>query len=204
MKITSIISAIIVSAFLLNVPGTFAHDGEPTPMNMFGGESYQGEPALAVTAALIRSGGGAEDFSFAEALVNMLGDSVVSAEIDKLNKQYGEDEVKTFIAGMDMAISYSLKRAAEAGVDLPEPADLEGIELARVLVEAGTASDGVFWSGYLFDKAVSHKIHNQVMADINQKAGYAADKITHKILNQAMYDVAQALGMKDVKLADLH
>ncbi len=42
------------------------------------------------------------------------------------------------------------------------------------------------------------------MADINQTAGYEADRTTHKILNQAMYDVAQALEMKDLKLADLH
>ena len=42
------------------------------------------------------------------------------------------------------------------------------------------------------------------MIDINANEGYQADKISHKILNQAMYDVAQALGMKEVKLADLH
>ena len=42
------------------------------------------------------------------------------------------------------------------------------------------------------------------MADINADAGFQADKITHKILNQAMYDVAQALGLNDVKLAELH
>jgi len=42
------------------------------------------------------------------------------------------------------------------------------------------------------------------MADINANVSYEADKITHKIFNQAMYDVAQALGMNDVKLAELH
>lgn len=173
-------------------------------MNMFGGPVYMGEPALEVTAALVKAGGGAEKFSFATALVAMLGEDTVNAEVVKLTKQYGEEEVNTFLSGMDAAIGFGLKRATEAGISLPEPADLSGTELAKTLVNAGTAPDSTFWSGYLFDKALSNKLHNQVMADINAKVSYEADKVTHKILNQAMYDVAQALGMKDVKLADLH
>ncbi|HTN32817.1 MAG TPA: hypothetical protein VL091_02305, partial [Marinobacter sp.] len=89
-------------------------------------------------------------------------------------------------------------------ITLPAPADLTGVDLAKTLVEAGTAPDGVFWSGYLFDKALSNNLHNLVMADINMHASYEDDKITHKILNQAMYDVAQALKMDGVKLASLH
>lgn len=177
---------------------------EQSAINMFGGPIYTGEPALAVTAALVKAGGGAENFSFATALVSMLGEETVNAEVAKLTKQYGEEEVNTFLGGMDMAIGFGLKRASEAGVVMPEPADLSGVELAKTLVEAGVAPDGAFWSGYLFDKALSNTLHNQVMMDINAKASYEDDKVTHKILNQAMYDVAQALQMKDVKLADLH
>ena len=177
---------------------------EQSAINMFGGPVYTGEPALAVTAALVKAGGGAEDFSFANALVAMLGDETVDAEVAKLTKQYGKDEVNTFLSGIDMAIEFALKRAGEAGITMPEPADLSGIALAKALVEAGVAPDGTFWSGYMFDKAISNKLHNQVMNDINTKASYEEDKVTHKILNQAMYDVAQALQMNDVKLADLH
>lgn len=177
---------------------------EQAAMNMFGGPVYDGDPALEVTAALVKAGGGAENFSFATALVAMLGEDKVNAEVAKLTKQYGKADVDTFLSGMDMAVGFGLKRATEAGVTLPEPADLSGAELAKTLVNAGTAPDGTFWSGYLFDKALSNKIHNQVMADINAKASVADDKTTHKILNQAMYDVAQALGMKEVKLAALH
>ncbi len=71
-------------------------------------------------------------------------------------------------------------------------------------MKAGTAPDGTWWAGYLFDKALSHGIHNAVMTDINKNVGPDADELTHRILNQAMYDVAQALGFKDVKLASLH
>src|SRR5699024_9411312 len=144
-------------------------------------------------------------FSFAQALVSMLGRETVNAEVAKLQKQYGQEKVKGFINGMDYAIKDGLKRATEAGITLPQaPADLKGKKLAKALVEAGTAPDGTFWAGHLFDVAISHELHNQVMTDINNNVSAEADVTTHQVLNQAMYDVAQALGMTDVKLATLH
>lgn len=210
------LSVLLTAALVVSVPACVAsisadenhHPGktshQESAMNMFGGASYQGEPALAVTAALVKAGGGSEHFSFAQALVTMLGQDTVQAEVAKLTDQYGAAEVKTFLGGMDLAVALSLKHATQAGVVLPPAAELTGIELAKTLVSAGTTPDGTFWSGHLFDKAVSNEIHHQVMVDINQTAGYEADLITHKILNQAMYDVAQALGMTTVKLASLH
>jgi len=173
--------------------------------NWFGGPVYTGEPALAATAALIKAGGGAESFSFATALVSMLGQETVDAEVAKLTKQYGAEEVKGFIDGMTFAVKAAIKRVTAAGITLPDaPADLQGPALAKALVQAGTTPDGTFWAGYMFDKALSHKIHVLVMTDVDGAAGHKADEGTHKILNQAMFDVAQALGMKDVKLASLH
>jgi len=173
--------------------------------NWFGGEVHSGAPALEVTAALVKAGGGANNFNFATALVSMLGEKTVNAEVEKLNKQYGKENVETFITGMTFAVNSALKNATEAGVKLPAaPASLKGVELAKTLVVAGTAPDGTWWSGYLFDKALSNPIHILVMQDIDAKFGHTADMMTHKILNQAMYDIAQALGHKDVKLASLH
>jgi hypothetical protein len=174
-------------------------------MNWFGGETYNGAPALNVTAALVKAGGGASDFSFSKALVSMLGEKTVNAEVAKLTKQYGKKDVDDFINGMTFAVKDGLKRATEAGVKLPAaPADLKGAKLAETLVNAGTTSDGTWWSGFLFDKALSHDIHVGVMQDIDAKYGHGADENTHKLLNQAMYDVAQALKVKGVKLASLH
>ncbi len=173
-------------------------------MNWFGGPVYTGEPALDVTAALVKAGGGAENFSFAAALVSMLGQEAVNNEVAALNAKYGEAAVQNFIDGMDYAVKDALKRATEAGIALPEPAALEGIPLAKALIEAGTVEDGTFWSGYLFDKALSHDLHNQVMGDIEAEHGAEMDLNVHKILNQAMYDTAQALGMGNVKLASLN
>ncbi len=173
--------------------------------NWFGGPIYDGKPALEATAALVKAGGGAESFSFAKALVSMLGEKTVNAEVAKLTKQYGKTNVDNFLDGMTFAVTDGLKLATEKGVKLPDaPADLHGAALAKALVQAGTAPDGAFWSGYLFDKALSHPIHVAVMADIDAKSGHGADENTHKILNQAMYDVAQALGEKSVKLSPLH
>lgn len=173
-------------------------------MNWFGGPVYKGEPALDVTAALVKAGGGAEHFSFEKALVSMLGEDTTKAEVAALTQKYGAENVQSFVQGMDFAVTTALKRATEAGIKLPEPAKLEGQALAKALIQAGTAPDGTFWSGYLFDKALSHDLHNQVMGDIESQRGATADLNVHKVLNQAMYDAAQALGLKDVKLASLH
>ncbi|HET6633262.1 MAG TPA: hypothetical protein VFG73_11230 [Rhodanobacteraceae bacterium] len=174
-------------------------------MNWFGGHTYNGAPALEVTAALVKAGGGAEHFTCAKSLVSMLGQKTVAAELAKLNSQYGKAKVDAFLDGMTFAVKDGLRRATKAGVTLPPaPPGLHGAKLAKTLVRAGTAPDGRFWAGYLFDHALSHDIHVQVMQDIDARFGHAADQNTHKILNQAMYDVAQALKMNSVKLASLH
>lgn len=66
------------------------------------------------------------------------------------------------------------------------------------------APDSTFYACYLFDHALSHKLHVQVMMDVNNKLPPGSNLVAHKILNQAMYDVAHALGKDNVKLASLH
>jgi hypothetical protein len=174
-------------------------------MNWFGGPIYHGKPDLKATAALVKAGGGAKNFKFSTALVSMLGKDTVNKEVDKLNNQYGKQKVDGFINGMTFAVNDALKRATQQGIKLPNPpADLKGKKLATQLVKDGTAPDGTFWAGYMFDHTLSHSLHNTVMADIDAGPGQAADADTHRILNQACYDIAQALGNKKVKLASFH
>jgi hypothetical protein len=198
--------AVVASlSLLLGSGAALAAGGSGDTMNWFGGPVYSGAPALPVTAALVKAGGGAAHFKFSTALVSMLGQKTVNAEVAKLEKQYGKKAVTSFINGMTFDVDDALKRATEKGIKLPTaPADLAGVKLAKTLVSAGTVPDGTFWAGYLFDKALSHDLHVQVMADVDTKYNHEVDENTHKILNQAMYDVAQALGAKDVKLATLH
>lgn len=176
-------------------------------INMFGGPAYLGAPNLALTAAFIRAGGGVQHFSTAEALTSMLGQQTVKAEVAKLTKQYGQESVKNWLQGTAGVVALALKHASQKGIALPQaPANLKGHALAVALVKAGTAPNGTFWAGRLYDTLVSHAIHNAVMKDVNQtpKLGITYDRNVHKITNQAFYDVAHALGMEQVKLADLH
>lgn len=173
-------------------------------MNRYGGPVYNGKPALAVTVALVKAGGGPNDFSLVTALNHMLGKKTVKAEITKLTKQYGAKRIHMWVTVMDFYVNDTLKIVKAKGIKLPPPAKLSGTELATALVKAGTDSEGTFWAGYLFDHAVSHPIHNQLMNDADAKYGAKWDANAHAVTNQAFYDVAQALGHKNVKLAPYH
>ncbi len=211
MRIQRIAAALAVAAGLIAGSAAFADDSTSSgsmgtaQMGRFGGPVYSGAPALAVTSSLVAAGGGADKYSTAAALTSMLGADTVKAEVGKLTKQYGAAEVNTWLATFDFAVKDALKIATAAGVTLPAPT-LSGKALAETLVKAGTAPDGTFQIEYLLDKAVSHKIHVQVMDDIDADPalGKKADYDYHRISNQAFYDVAQALGMTSVKLATVH
>ncbi len=172
-------------------------------MSRYGGPVYTGTPALTVTASLVQAGGGPSNFSIATALTSMVGSDTVNAEVAKLTKQYGKDKVDSWITVFNFAVGDALTIATKAGVTLPQ-GNLSGKDLAATLVKAGLAKDGTFYTEFMLDKAVSHKIHEQVMDDIDAKYGAAADGDYHAISNQAMFDLAQALGYKKVKLADYH
>lgn len=172
--------------------------------NRFGGPVYKGKPALAVTVALVEAGGGPSHFSLVTALDHMLGKKTVKAEVAKLTKQYGAKRVMAWVTVMNFYVDDTLKIVKAKGIKLPPPAKLSGVELAKTLVNAGTDSQGTFWAGYMFDHAVSHGIHKQLMDDADAKYSAKWDANAHAITNQAFYDVAQALGDKNVKLAPYH
>lgn len=191
------------SAFA-GTPAADYDSGMSAQANRYGGPVYNGTPALPVTVALVMAGGGPANFSLVTALNHMLGSATVNAEVAKLTKQYGKRRVGEWVSGIDFAVDDTLKIAQQKHIQLPAPAQLSGVDLAKALVSAGTAADGTFWAGYLFDHALSHGIHMQVMDDTDAKYGATYDANYHLITNQAFYDVAQALGDKNVKLASFH
>jgi len=201
-------AALTVSAGSIAMAGTTGNGS--TSMGMqgrFGGPVYSGAPALNVTSALVAAGGGAAHYSTATALVAMVGKKTVTAEVTKLQKQYGKDAVTRWLAVFDYAVTDSLKHATAAGVKLPAPDPmLTGAKLASTLVTAGTAPDKTFQIEFMLDKAVSHAIHVTVMNDIDADSSFGkhADLMYHTISNQAFYDLAQSLGATSVKLAPLH
>jgi len=205
MKTTFVAIAMAVTTVFSGVSAMAQTDKkmDKMEMNRFGGPIYSGDPALAVTASLVEAGGGPEQFSIAKALTSMGGEALVNAEVAKLTKQYGEEKVKQWIAVFDFAVADTLRVATEAGVKLPK-ANLNGKKLASTLVMAGQDSKGVFYTCYMLDKAISHKLHVMAMDSIDKKFGAEANANYHMITNQAMVDFGKALGIKNVKLASFH
>jgi hypothetical protein len=202
-KAEEFIASAMISCLIL-AGSVLAEENELIRTAWFGGPVYDGKPDLKIAAALVKAGGGAGHFSFKQALVSMLGEKIAKAELAKLTKQYGAEQINEWINGMDFTVADSLKRAADADIKLPTaPADLKGEKLARALISAGTAPKGMYWAGWMFDHILSHDIHNQVMIDIDSKYDHAFNKRIHGILNQAMYDIAHTLGEKHIKLSPL-
>ena len=206
MKLTRFVTGLSVAAALLAAGAAQAQDamsGMDMDKSRYGGPVYSGTPALAVTASLVKAGGGPASYSTAQALTSMVGPKLVKAEVGKLTKQYGKAGVGSWLTVFDFAVKDALKIATGAGVRLPA-GPLSGHKLASTLVGAGADKDGTFYTEFLLDKAVTHKIHMQVMEDIDSKFGEPADRNYHRVTNQAMVDVAHALGAKSVKVAPLH
>jgi len=204
MKLNLTLSTLAFSLLLTVVAqADSAMSGMDMEKSRYGGPVYSGAPALAVTASLVKAGGGPAHYSTAKALTSMVGPKLVKAEVGKLTQQYGKASVESWLTVFDFAVKDALTIATAAGVKLPD-ATLSGHQLAETLVTAGSDTDGTFYTEFLLDKAVTHKIHMQVMEDIDSKFGEPADRNYHRLTNQAMTDVAHALGAKSVKLADLH
>lgn len=154
---------------------------------------YTGAPALAVTLSMVEAGGGPSDFSTATLLKTLTG-SLFDAEVGKLTKQYGKDQVAQFLKTFDFVVVDSLKIVQEKNVQLPSepnPNPKDGKALATALWNAGQSGEG-FNVEVMLDRAVSHPIHVQVMKDIDAKYGLAADAQYHAILTTAMKDLAAA------------
>lgn len=154
---------------------------------------YMGAPALPVTLSMIEAGGGPNDFSTATLLQALTG-KLFNAEVGKLSDQYGKGEVGQFLKTFDFVVADSLRIVTAKHIALPSqpnPDPHDGPALAGALWAAGQTGDG-FNVEVMLDRAVSHPIHLQVMADIDNTYGLAADAQYHAILTTAMKDLAAA------------
>jgi hypothetical protein len=142
---------------------------------------------------MIEAGGGPKDFSTVTLLTTLTGPQF-SAEVAKLNNQYGKDQVAQFLKTFDFVVNDSLRIVTEKNIALPStpsPNPKDGAALAKALWGAGQSGEG-FNVEVMLDRAVSHPIHLQVMKDIDAKYGLAADAQYHAILTTAMNDLAGA------------
>jgi hypothetical protein len=183
----SLILAIIAAAMLMpNIVN------EPT---RFSGSCcvYNGQPALPVTLSMIEAGGGPSNFSTVTLLKTLTGPQF-DAEVAKLSNQYGKDQVAQFLKTFDFVVGDSLRIVKQKNVALPnqpDPDPKDGAALAKALWGAGQTGNG-YNVEVMLDRAVSHPIHIQVMTDIDNKYGLAADAQYHAILTTAMKDLAGA------------
>jgi hypothetical protein len=166
------------------------------------GMPYTGAPDLQATVSLVVAGGPIGHFSLVKALTALAGAATANAEVAKLTKEYGAAKVTSFVNVQNFAVDDAVKRATAAGVKFPAPT-LKGAELAKRLTMLGL-ENGTYYEGVMLDHILTHAIHEEVMVDIDNKFGEAADANYHRIADQAHYDLAQALGAKTVKLASYH
>jgi hypothetical protein len=154
---------------------------------------YTGAPALPVTLSMIEAGGGPKNFDTVTLLKTLTG-PLFNAEVAKLTKQYGKDQVTQFLKTFNFVVDDSLSIVTQKKIALPStprPDPENGEALAGALWGAGQTGQG-FNVEVMLDRAVSHPIHLQVMSDIDQKYGLAADAQYHAILTTAMKDLAAA------------
>lgn len=154
---------------------------------------YPGKPALAVTLSMVEAGGGPKNFSTVTLLHTLTG-PLFNAEVAKLSKQYGKDQVGQFLKTFDFVVNDSLRIVTMKHIALPStpnPDPQDGKALAAALWNAGQTGNG-YNVEVMLDRAVSHPIHMQVMSDIDAKYGIAVDAQYHAILRTAMLDLAAA------------
>lgn len=159
---------------------------------------YTGAPALPTTLSMIEAGGGPTAFDSTK-LVGVLAGDKTAAEVASLQKQFGADNVKSFLEVFDFVVSDSLAKVTAAKVALPTqpmPSPTDGKALAAALYTLGVdpATKG-FDVEYMLDGLVTHPIHVAVMDDIDAKYGEPADANYHAVLRQAMLDLKTAYGL---------
>ncbi|MGH7708615.1 MAG: hypothetical protein ACREM6_11950 [Vulcanimicrobiaceae bacterium] len=161
------------------------------------GHAYTGGPDLPVTLSMIVAGGGPSDFDSVK-LVGVLAGAKTAAEVAKLKKPFGAENVGSFLKVFNFVVSDSLAKVTAAKVALPStpnPDPKDGKALSAALYKLGVNSQGKFNVEYMLDGLVSHPIHVAVMNDIDAKFGRAADANYHVVLTQAMEDLKAVYGL---------
>ncbi len=154
---------------------------------------YTGTPDLALTAALLKAGGGAGHFSSFK-LFGVVTKGLTAKEAAKLTNQFGAGDVKDTFAVFDYAIDDVVRIVTAKHIALPpaspDPADSKALAVA--LYKAGTTTTGNWDVGYMLEHLITHPIHHVIMHDIDAKFGAKKNEVFHIVLSQMMDDLAIA------------
>jgi hypothetical protein len=157
-----------------------------------------GVPNLALTAALVKAGGGATAFDAQKLLGALTGNGpLTQTEIANLTKKFGADNIALFLKTFNFALADGLAQATTAGMALPAapvPDPDNATALAAALYTAGVGPRGGYDVEYMLDTLLSHVIHVAVMNDIdaNPELGPKADANYHAVLRQTILDLKAA------------
>jgi hypothetical protein len=188
------IATVLAIGSIANAQSSMA---SPSPKARFSSAgSYTGAPDLPLTLSLVLAGGGPTDFDSVK-LLGVLAGAQTKAEVVKLTKQFGAENVKSFLEVFNFVVNDSLVIVKNKAIKLPstpDPSPSDGKALATALYKAGV-TNGSYNVEYMLDKLVSHPIHIQVMDDIDAKYGAKADGNYHAVLTQAMLDLKAAYGL---------
>ena len=175
-----------------------ARADSPEIMSRFSGPGiYEGPPDLALTLALIDAGGGPANYK-TTTLLHTLAGPLTGPEVAKLTKQFGKDNVASFVQVFDFVVADTLSIVTANHVALPAKPSVDpanGKALAAALYRAGLRPNGQFNVEVMLDKLVSHPIHSVVMVDIDKKFNTPVDGDYHIILTQAMKDLKAAYNL---------
>lgn len=155
-------------------------------------------PTLALTAALIATGGGAGTFDAQKLVGTLTGNGpATQTELADLTKSFGPGNVASFVKTFDFVVTDALNQFTTAGIMLPatpSPDPTDGKALATALYAAGVMPRGGFDVEYMLDSLVSHVVHVAVMNDIDADPalGPKADANYHQVLAQFMRDLKTA------------
>lgn len=186
------VAALVAAGLILAGSGAFAQGAA-----RYGGSVYSGTPDLPLTLSMVMAGGGPTNFHTAT-LVGVLAGKNAGAEVAKLTKQYGAENVKAYLTTFDFVVNDALKRATEAGVkfpSVPSPDPKNGKALTTGLYKAGVDPATGFNVEYMLDHLVSHPIHDQVMDDIDAKYGKTADGVYHSVTLVVFQDLKKAYNL---------
>ncbi|HEY2473517.1 MAG TPA: hypothetical protein VGI19_01830 [Candidatus Cybelea sp.] len=195
-NLTRIVAIALAAAFAAPAVGSAAllPNVSQEPTRFSGGCCvYNGQPDLPLTLSMIVAGGGPKNFQTGT-LLKVLTGNLFDAEVAKLTKQYGQDQVGQFLKTFDFVVNDSLRIVTTKKVVLPSspsPDPSNGPALAAALWKAGQSGEG-FNVEVMLDRLVSHPIHLQVMKDIDAKYGLGVDAQYHAILTTAMKDLTAA------------
>ncbi len=152
-------------------------------------------PALQTTVDMITAGSDKTGFQ-TTTLVGHLAGALTSAELASLTKQFGADNVTSFVKTFNFVINDSVAKVTAAKVSLPKASSPlpDGKALSASLYTLGVTPDKSFDVEYMLDGLVTHGIHVAVMDDIDKDPaqGPKADANYHAVLTEAMKDLKAA------------